>query len=48
VVNGTATVTQDAGNRLRHLQTGRVQNYALGIAAGLIIVAVAVIFVVTR
>jgi NADH-quinone oxidoreductase subunit L len=48
VVNGTASVTQDAGNRLRHLQTGRVQNYALGIAAGLIIVAVAVIFTVTR
>jgi NADH-quinone oxidoreductase subunit L len=48
VVNGTARVTQDAGDRIRHIQTGRVQNYALGIAVGLIVVAIAVLFVVTR
>ena len=48
VVNGTARVTQDAGTQIRHIQTGRVQNYALGIAAGLIVIAVAVIFLVTR
>jgi NADH-quinone oxidoreductase subunit L len=48
VVNGTARVTQDAGGQLRHIQTGRVQNYALGIAVGLIVIAVSVIFLVTR
>ena len=48
VVNGTARVTQDAGVRIRHIQTGHVQNYALGIATGLIVIAVVVIFVVTR
>jgi NADH-quinone oxidoreductase subunit L len=48
VVNGTARVTQDVGDRIRHIQTGRVQNYALGIAIGLIVVAIAVLFVVTR
>ncbi len=48
VVNGTARVAQDAGDHLRHIQTGRVQNYALGIAGGLVVVAVAVIFLVTR
>jgi NADH-quinone oxidoreductase subunit L len=48
VVNGVARVTQDTGDRIRSIQTGRVQNYALGIAAGLIVVAVSFLFVVTR
>lgn len=48
IVNGVASVTQRSGDRLRTIQTGRVQNYALGIATGLIVIAVAVIFVVTR
>ncbi len=37
VVNGTGTATQAAGDRIRRVQTGRVQNYALGIAIGLVV-----------
>ena len=37
IVNGTGSVTQAAGERVRHIQTGRVQNYALGIAIGLVV-----------
>jgi NADH-quinone oxidoreductase subunit L len=39
VVNGIGAVTQGAGNSIRHIQTGRVQNYALGIAVGLVVIA---------
>jgi NADH:ubiquinone oxidoreductase subunit 5 (subunit L)/multisubunit Na+/H+ antiporter MnhA subunit len=35
-VNGIGTATAAAGLRLRRVQTGRVQNYALGIALGLL------------
>ena len=35
----SATVTVGAGRGLRRVQTGRVQNYALGIALGLIVMA---------
>ena len=38
-VNGLGYVVTDAGRGLRRIQTGRVQNYALGIALGLIVVA---------
>jgi NADH-quinone oxidoreductase subunit L len=38
-VNGVGTVTRGAGGGLRQIQTGRVQNYALGIAIGLIVMA---------
>jgi NADH-quinone oxidoreductase subunit L len=38
-VNDIATMTVGAGSRLRRVQTGRVQNYALGIAVGLIVMA---------
>src|SRR4029079_8217659 len=38
-VNDIAAVTVDAGKSLRRVQTGRVQNYALGIAVGLIVMA---------
>ena len=38
-VNGVGTVVRDAGGGLRRIQTGRVQNYALGIAIGLIVMA---------
>jgi NADH-quinone oxidoreductase subunit L len=48
IVNGIATATQGVGARIRHIQTGRVQNYALGIASGLIVVAAAFILVATR
>jgi NADH-quinone oxidoreductase subunit L len=39
VVNGVGTVTQRIGDDVRQIQTGRVQNYALGIAIGLIVIA---------
>jgi NADH-quinone oxidoreductase subunit L len=38
-VNGVGTVVRDAGGGLRQIQTGRVQNYALGIAIGLLVMA---------
>ncbi len=38
-VNGIGTVVKDAGGGLRKIQTGRVQNYALGIAIGLLVMA---------
>jgi NADH-quinone oxidoreductase subunit L len=39
VVNGTGRATVWAGDRIRTIQTGRVQNYALGIAIALLVVA---------
>ena len=39
VVNGVGTVTQSVGDSIRQVQTGRVQNYALGIAIGLVVIA---------
>ena len=39
IVNATGAVTRDAGRGLSRVQTGRVQNYALGIALGLIVMA---------
>jgi NADH-quinone oxidoreductase subunit L len=47
-VNGIGTVTAGAGIRLRRVQTGRVQNYALGIALGLIAMAVGYILIAVR
>jgi NADH-quinone oxidoreductase subunit L len=38
-VNGIGAATTDAGRGLRRVQTGRVQNYALGIALGLLVMA---------
>jgi len=38
-VNAIGASTIDAGRGLRQIQTGRVQNYALGIAIGLIVMA---------
>ena len=37
IVNGVGGLTRGAGGGLRRIQTGRVQNYALGIAIGLIV-----------
>jgi NADH-quinone oxidoreductase subunit L len=37
-VNGLATVVRAAGDRLRRVQTGYVRNYALGVAAGAVLV----------
>ena len=47
-VNGIGTVTAGAGARLRHVQTGRVQNYALGIAMGLIAMVAAYLLILVR
>jgi NADH-quinone oxidoreductase subunit L len=47
-VNGIAALTQGAGRGIRTIQTGRVQNYALGIALGLLVIAVMYLFVVAR
>jgi len=47
-VNGIASFTQGAGRGIRTIQTGRVQNYALGIALGLLVIAVMYLFVVAR
>ncbi len=47
-VNGVASLTQKAGSEIRHIETGRVQNYALGIAGGLIVIAVSLLLVSTR
>ena len=43
IVNGIATGAQALGDGARRIQTGRVQNYALGIALGLI--AIALLFI---
>jgi NADH-quinone oxidoreductase subunit L len=40
-VNGAGWVASRLGGLLRHSQTGRVQNYGLGMAAGLVLVLVA-------
>jgi NADH-quinone oxidoreductase subunit L len=47
-VNGIGAVTTDAGTRLRQIQTGQVQNYALGIAIGLIGMTVLYILIAVR
>jgi NADH-quinone oxidoreductase subunit L len=45
-VNGVGAVTTGVGLRLRRVQTGRVQNYALGIAFGLIAMALGYLAIV--
>jgi NADH-quinone oxidoreductase subunit L len=47
-VNDIATTTVEAGTSLRRVQTGRVQNYALGIAVGLIVMAGSFLFLAAR
>ena len=47
-VNGIGTVTTGAGLGLRRVQTGRVQNYALGIALGLIAMAIGYFLIAVR
>ena len=39
IVNGIGALTRRSGTGLARVQTGRVQNYALGIALGLIAMA---------
>jgi NADH-quinone oxidoreductase subunit L len=38
-VNAVGGVTERVGDSIRHIQTGRVQNYALDIALGLVVIA---------
>ena len=47
-VDGVGRVTVEAGRGLRQVQTGRVQNYALGIAIGLIVMAGSYLFLAGR
>ena len=47
-VNGVGRLTIDAGRGLRQVQTGRVQNYALGIAIGLIVMAGSYLVIASR
>jgi NADH-quinone oxidoreductase subunit L len=47
-VNGIGAVTRLTGRGLSRIQTGRVQNYALGIAVGLIVVAGSYLVIVGR
>ncbi len=42
VVNGTGRVAREASTRLKVVQTGQLQSYGLGVAAGVIILALAV------
>ena len=47
-VNSIGASTIDAGRGLRQIQTGRVQNYALGIAIGFIVMAGSYLLLVGR
>jgi NADH-quinone oxidoreductase subunit L len=47
-VNGIGRATSEAGRGLRRVQTGRVQNYALGIALGLLVMADSYLLIVSR
>jgi NADH-quinone oxidoreductase subunit L len=47
-VNGVGFVTRDAGGGLRRIQTGRVQNYALGIAIGLLVMVGSFLVIVAQ
>jgi NADH-quinone oxidoreductase subunit L len=47
-VNEVGTVVSGAGQGLRRVQTGRVQNYALGIAIGLVVMAGAYLALAAR
>jgi NADH-quinone oxidoreductase subunit L len=48
MVNALGRVTLQTGRGLRQVQTGRVQNYALGIALGLIVMAGSYLFLASR
>jgi len=45
-VNGAAALAQGVGRGLRRSQTGRVENYGLGMAAGLILILVVYVVVI--
>ena len=45
-VNGIGSLVRGTGGGLRRIQTGRVQNYAMGIAIGLLVMAVSFLVIV--
>jgi len=47
-VNGVGTLTVFSGREVRRIQTGRVQNYALGIAIGLLVMAASLLVITAR
>jgi NADH-quinone oxidoreductase subunit L len=47
-VNGIASLTRSTGGRIARVQTGRVQNYAFGIALGLVAMALGYLITVPR
>ena len=47
-VNGIGGATRGVGGSLRRIQTGRVQNYALGIAIGLLVMAGSFLVIVSQ
>ncbi len=47
-VNGIGLLTAEIGRSLRRIQTGRVQNYAFGIAVGLLLMAGSFLLVAAR
>jgi NADH-quinone oxidoreductase subunit L len=47
-VNGIGRLFIDVGSGLRQIQTGRVQNYALGIALGLLLMAATYLVIASR
>jgi NADH-quinone oxidoreductase subunit L len=47
-VNGVATVFSKGGEQLRKVQTGYVRNYALGLAAGTVVILGYISFLVVR
>ena len=47
-VNAVGALTRGSGSRLARVQTGRVQNYALGIAFGLIVMAASYLILAGR
>ncbi len=47
-MNGIGGATRGVGGSLRRIQTGRVQNYALGIAIGLLVMAGSFLVIVSQ
>ena len=46
VVNGTGLVSEESGQFLRRMQTGKVQQYAAILFAGVVVLAGVLVFVV--
>jgi NADH-quinone oxidoreductase subunit L len=47
-VNAVGAITRGSGGLISRVQTGRVQNYALGIALGLIVMAASYLIIAGR